>query len=287
VCASGCGWPATCAGGACACPGSYQYVDGSHCAYCDGFACEDPSANQVLVDTSIFYQALSGGGCLAQLQLDGGAYPIVGGIWDTDTDDNGGGPTPVDAIFPGGCDDMGLGPFGGVGDGGLNFTAPGGALTVAQAVASQGSGMNVYGVVTALYGWALSPAKSGLVYLQDPVASGSPPQKSGIAVYVKDTYVATIGSAIPARGEVVEFTAVDYKPFDGQDELAITSGSTLVALGNAPLPPPVSLPSSALGAGGGAASLPYKGMRVVAQSASCQVVDACPLDLQFVYPDGG
>jgi hypothetical protein len=104
---------------------------------------------------------------------------------------------------------------------------------------------------------------------------------------VKDTFVASIGSNVPARGEVVELTGVDYKPFDGQAELAITSGSTLTFLGNAPLPAPVPLPPSSLGPAGGAASFPYKGMRVVAQGTTCNVVDACPLDLQFVYPDAG
>ncbi len=196
------------------------------CVYCDGFACDDSSQNEVLVDTAIFSAALLGGGCIDELQTDGGSYPTVGGIWDTDIDDDG-SPTPIEAVFPGGCDDMGLGPYPGVGDGGINFTAPSGGVTVAYAVATQGTNMSVYGVVTALYPWALSPAKSGLVYLQDPVASGAAPAGSGVAVYAKDTYVASLGATVPPRGSVVEFTGLDWKPFQGQNELVITSGSTV------------------------------------------------------------
>jgi hypothetical protein len=255
------------------------------CAYCDGFACNDPSQNQILVDTAIFYEALLGGGCIDELQTDGGSYPTVGGIWDTDIDDDG-SLTPVSAIFPGGCDDMGLGPYPGVGvgDGGINFTPPGGAVNVATAVATQGTNMSVYGVITALYGWTVTPAKSGLIYLQDPVASGAAPAGSGVAVYAKDTFVATLGTTVPPRGSVVELTGLDWKPFQGQNELAITSGSTVTILGNARLPPPVPLPASELGPSGATASNPYKGMRVVSQSSSCAVVNACPLDLQYIDP---
>ncbi len=278
---------ATCVNGSCECPGSYRYVT-DHCAYCDGFSCDDSSGDTVLVDHELFYQSLLGGGCLGVLEADGGTFQTPGGIWDTDDEPDGISTSSPQALIPGGCDDMGLGPFDGVGDGGMNFAAPGGALTIAQVVAQKPTTpVSVYGVVTALYGWSASPAKSGLVYLQDPVASGPAPASSGVAVYVKDTILqagAPVGGApVPQRGAVVEFSDVTWKPYNGVNELVIGGSTALTALGTAPLPPPVPLPTSALGVNGSTSATGYKGMRVTAQQA-CTMADPCPLAMQYVHP---
>ncbi len=282
-CSPACTGTASCSAGSCVCPRSSERYVGGACVYCDGFAADDPSGVEILVGVQLFWQALSGGGCQATLEQDGGSYAAPGGIWDVDPDDNG-TTGPVYALFPGGCDDMGLGPFAGVGDGGLNYTPPAGALTVAQAIQTQGASMSVYGVVTAFYPW--TSGKSGLVYLEDPVPpGGTPAPRSGLAVYVALADVPSIGTNVPARGDVVEFSALAYEPFAGRTELATSASSTMAIVGNAPLPPPVPLPASALAPSGAAQSVPsYTGMRVVARPGPFDVVDGCPLDLQYLPP---
>ena len=76
----------------------------------------------------------------------------------------------------------------------------------------------MYGVVTAIEPWVVTPtAKSGQLYLQD-IPDGTPAPKSGILVYMSSKEVATFG-AIPARGDVVEITNLNWSPYLGQNRV--------------------------------------------------------------------
>ncbi len=259
------------------------YWIGDQCVYCDGFQCS-ASGSPILVDHDTFYRTLLGGGCLGALEQDGGSFPIVGGIWDTDLDPAATQGSYPEALLVGGCDDVG-GGFDGAGDGGMNYAAPtGSAQTVAQALqAKVPSGVTLYGVVTAGYPWNVSPPRSGLLYLQDLVRGGPPIAGSGVAIYIGDKVVASapgLGSSLPQRGEVIELTSLDWHPYNGVNEFAISSSTVLTQLGTAPLPPPVSLPASELVSGSMVAAS-YKGMRVVVSNAPCVMTDFCPVAMSY------
>jgi hypothetical protein len=270
--------------------------------FCDGFGLKDSSNNQFLVETYSFSGALKTGGCYNELVgyskdagftglIDGNSVTTVGGIWDVDQEFGGKlegtGATPISAadpaIFPGGCDDMGIvdaGPLDIDGDGGMNFTLPTGAQTVASVVATTSVATTgpIVGVVTAVYPWTpaagSTAAKSGSFYMQDPVAAGGTPAPgSGTLVYMnKDD----IGSNIaPNRGDVVTVTGFTWSPYNGadvkddnlpgytnnQNQVSSGTGAAVTVIGTAPLPPYVSLTAAQLSPTGTSESAYYQ-MRV-------------------------
>jgi hypothetical protein len=294
--------------------------------FCDGFGVKDSSGNPMLVETYSFSTALKAGNCYDTMVgyvkdaggfigwKDGTSITAVGGIYDVNLSDNytmGTGSTPVSpapaVIFPGGCDDMGLTGSTNDGDGGMNFTAPAGAITVAAAVAQAGSitaSTVVYGVVTAVYDWTppqgSTGAKSGSFYLQDVVApGGTPAPGSGISVYMNKADIGT--NVNPNRGDVVTITGFTWSPYDGSDsktsppepgftddqnQLGSSSTSKVTVIGNAPLPPPVSLPATSLSPT--ATTSQYFGMRVTATGGPFTVQGSdgnndCPAGVETNY----
>ncbi len=298
---------------------------GGAITYCDGFGVQDSSAAQMVVETYSFSGALKTGGCyntMVGYEKDAGGFvgwsdnttiQNVGGIYDINLSDNyteGTGSQAVSqapaVIFPGGCDDMGLGSGtnGIAGDGGMNFTAPSGASTVAEAV-TQGSsfsaGATVWGVVTAIYPWTGgSTPKSGSFYIQDVVTDGGmPAPASGIAVYVNKANVGTM--VPPSRGDVVTLSGFTWSPYDGhnskatppepgftnkQNQLASTASSAVIVIGTAPLPAPVPLPATQLSPTQSTSQ--YFGMRVTATGAPFTVKGTdgnndCPPQVENIH----
>ncbi|HUB08420.1 MAG TPA: hypothetical protein VMB50_15540 [Myxococcales bacterium] len=201
-----------------------------------------------------------------------GTLSQAGGIWDTYLYGSG---TPIDGLYPGGCDDVGVGS----GPAGGTFTPPDAGTTVHAAVAAglagADGGLTFYGVVTFVSPWAAE--SSGSFYVQDPVQAGESPQPgSGIDVYVDS---AAGGPPVPSRGDVVVLGGVTWSPYDGLNEFEFQSTSSLAILGKAPLPPPVAATAAQLAPGSTALDA-YKGMRVV-DAESFIVGSGCPPALQY------
>jgi hypothetical protein len=281
---------------------------------CDGFGLE-AGGDQFLIETEAFYPSLQVGGCLATLvgyskdagftgYVSGTTVQQAGGILDVDIVDDaaeGIGPNPTAAadpvLFLGGCDDMGLGPYTGDGDGGMNYAFPIGGQTVASVVAAQAvAGGPLVGVVTAVYPWTsgvLTP-KSGMFYIQDPVPSGGTPAPgSGVLVYMGKNDIGS--NAVPNRGDVVILSGFVWSPYNGtnrtvdlpgytndQVQIGSTASATVTVIGNAPLPPPVSLTPADLSPTGTSEKQYYQ-MRVTVSGGPFTVDGAntsCPVPVE-------
>ncbi len=205
-----------------------------------------------------------------------GTLAQAGGIWDAFAYSSTG---PIDGLYPGGCDDVGVGqaPAGG------GFTAPDAGTTVRAAVAAGlggvDGGLDFHGVVTFVSPWAGDVG--GSFYLQDPVSDGGPPEPgSGIDVYVAS---GAGGPPVPRRGDVVLLTGMAWSLYDGVDQFEFQSTSTLTVLGQAPLPPPVAATAAQLAPGSTALDA-YRGMRVVDAESFIEGT-SCPAAL--TYSPGG
>jgi hypothetical protein len=252
--------------------------------YCDGLQLTSGTNNTVLLETYLFAGQLTTDGCAPTLAVDadGSDLQTVGGIYDVDTNDNGAA-TASDAIFPAGCDDLGLSTF--VPPSGAPYTPPTGASTIAAAYApATPTAVSIYGVVTAIRPWVATPtAKGGQLYLQDPT-SGTPAPKSGVLVYFPVGGAATYGTA-PVRGDVIEVTAVTWSPYKGQNQFAAATTAVVTILGTSPLPAPVSLGSVDVGPTATTNGQQYWGMRVTVNDGSFSVTGSgpsgdCPASLE-------
>jgi hypothetical protein len=240
----------------------------------------------VLLETFVFDAQLTADGCDTTLtaETSGSELTSVGGIYDVDSNDNGATP-PSDAIFPAGCDDLGLSTF--VPPSGSPYTPPTGASTIAAAYGQTGT-LSIYGVVTAIKPWTSTPTLySGQLYLQDPT-TGTPAPKSGALVYLTKTYAATYGTA-PVRGDVVEITNVAWSPYNGQNQFAAGVSTVVTILGTSPLPPAVSLGSTDVGPTATANGQQYWGMRVSVNDGPFTVTGSgtsgnCPASLEDTVP---
>jgi hypothetical protein len=310
--------------------------------FCDGFGLKDSSSNLFLVETFNFSAQLgyktSIGGCYNALVgytddagfsglVDGDTVQAISGILDVDqefygkTEGQGATATAAadPALFLAGCDDVGVydaGPLDIDGDGGMNFTLPTAAQTVASVVSAQKVATSgpLVGVVTAVYPWTpaagTEAAKSGNFYIQDPVApGGTPAAGSGALVYVsKDDINSTM--TIPNRGDVVSITGLSWSPYNGADkddnlpgytneqvELETGSATAIAVIGNAPLPPPIQLTAADLSPTGTSEKQYYQ-MRVSVTPGPFTVAGTgqysgsspnfdCPAQLTTVIPASG
>jgi len=252
--------------------------------YCDGLGLTSSEGNTVLLETYVFGTQLETDGCSTTLAADGDGAQLqtLGGIYDLDPHDND-ATAPADALFPAGCDDLGLSTF--TPPSGTPFTTPPtGASTIAAAFGQDAGVVSLFGVVTAIEPWASTPtAYNGSVYLQD-LAVGTPPPQSGVLVFFPKADAATYGTA-PVRGDVVEVSNVTWSPYKGQSEFTAGATSVVTLLGTASLPSPVSLSSTDVGPTATANSLQYLGMRVVVSDSPFTVSGSstsgdCPADLE-------
>jgi hypothetical protein len=227
-------------------------------------------------DCSSLVTAVDGGVIFAST----GTFSQVAGIWDAYAYAS---TEPFNGVYPGGCDDLGIGtgPDGGV------FAVPDGGTTVAEAVASaqasgaDGGSFNFYGVVTYVSPW--SDSTSGSLYVQDPVASGGQPAPySGINLYVTSGG-GNLPATAPSRGDVVLLSGVLWSPYKGINEFELDYGSTLTTLGRSPLPPPVVVTGSQLAATSTALDK-WKGMRVL-DAESFTISSNCPASMQYSPAD--
>lgn len=267
--------------------GSGGLPDAGTTTYCDGVELQNgggagvylvlyPLALDVQDGCSSLVTAVDGGVTFAST----GTFSQLGGVWDAYAYSS---TEPFNGLYPGGCDDLGIGsgPDGGV------FVAPDGGSTVAEAVASakisgaDGGSFSFYGVVTYVSPW--SNSTSGSLYLQDPVPSGSQPAPySGINLYITSGG-GNLPAIVPSRGDVVLLHAVLWSPYKGINEFELDYGSTLTTIGRSPLPPPVAVTASQLAATSTELDQ-WKGMRVV-DVESFTIQSNCPAAMQYSTAD--
>ncbi len=279
--------------------GSSGGSTGAPTTYCDGFKVNAADGGSVYVESYSFGKSLSS--CSTSTNpskmTDGTTLTTLGGILDLDTSDNGSG-SPVPAIFPAGCDDLGE-TVTTSNDGGMNYTMPSGGMTVAAAVAAAGMTPALVGVVTAVYPWSCTATGctgtktgTGTIYVQDPVAAGATPANgSGIELYMHEGGSGSINvnyGTAPNRGDVIQVTNLKWSPYKGVNQFAATSTTQVSVIGNAPIPPAVPVTPSDVNTG-----TSYHGMRVTVTGGPFTVdgsggstPDTCPSALTYT-PSGG
>ena len=217
---------------------------------------------------------------------DQSSVSAISGIFDLDTRDNGAG-SPAPALFVSNCSDLGLAGF--TNPTATTITPPQNAMTVAAAYGTSSTGVTVYGVVTAVSPWtSTGTLASGSIYIQD-AASGTPAIHSGTEVYFTKTYAASYGTA-PAVGDVVAVTGLSWSPYEGVNEFAVSSTTTVTKLGTSPLPAAVSITPAQAAQSSYVTSSGYEGMRVTVSGGPFTVngsatSQTCPTQLQ--YTPGG
>ena len=262
--------------------------------YCDGFEAQDSTTmDDVNVQTYAFGGTLKSEMCNTTIDgyADGTAITSISGILDLDTGDNGTG-SPAPSIFASNCGDLGLAFTAPTA---TTFTPPAGALTVAAGIAGAGtSGVNIYGVVTAVYAWGIDPdtmkATTGTIYIQDATTgTAMPATKSGTEIYFSKTNEASYGTA-PNVGDVVEVTNLGWSPYQGVNQFAASATTVVTHLGTSPLPNAVPITPANAGMASYVTSSGYEGMRV-SVTGSFKVHGSgpsgtCPTWLQYMSTGG-
>jgi hypothetical protein len=260
--------------------------------YCDGLGASDGSGDTVYLQYYDFTTELTTEGCAGTVAgwADGTALSAVGGIYAIDSDDNDAA-TPAPALYLGTCSDVAL---PGSPSPALAYTAPAsGFTTVAQAVSSE-VGTGFWGVVTAVKPW-VAGSKSGLLFVQDPVASGGTPAPgSGIEVYLPEGGTAAVNMAygtVPSLGSVVTITNATWSPYKGANQLSASATTVVSVIGTSPLPPAVPLSAAQVSATSTVSPANYEDMRVTVTGASftAQGTSAsgdCPADVSDTVTSG-
>jgi hypothetical protein len=257
--------------------------------YCDGLAVNDGMGNAVYLETFGFGGTLDTQGCADTINgySDGTAIQQIVGIYDLDTSDNGAMPAAA-ALFPSNCGDLGLPGY--TPEAPRAYMPPSGSSSIAAAYGNANVS-KIYGIVTAVYGWAAGASPhSGTLYLQDPApAAGAPPPRSGVQVYFPKGHAATYG-AVPNLGDVAEVTGVMWSPFHGVNQFAASATTQVTVIGAAALPTPISVTATVVGPNTSVGTQGYEGMRVKVNGGPFSVhgsrtSSTCPPGLQ--YTPGG